>query len=107
MEHTHDSLKKHTVAELREIAEGLDHEKVEGYKSAHKDDLVKLLCGALGIDAHDHHEVVGLDKAKIKAQINALKQKRTAALEAHDAKQLKWTRHNIKRLKHKIRRATV
>jgi len=107
MEHTHDSLKKNTVAELREIAEGLEHDKVSGYKSAHKDDLVKLLCGALGIDAHDHHDVVGVDKAKIKAQINALKQKRSAALEAHDAKQLKWTRLNIKRLKQRIKRATV
>jgi len=107
MEHTHDSLKNKTVAELREIADGMDHEKITGYKSLHKDDLVKLLCVALGIDAHDHHAVVGLDKAKIKTQIQALKEKRTAALEAHDPKQLKWTRLNIKRLKHKIRRATV
>ncbi|GMR24155.1 MAG: hypothetical protein BMS9Abin37_2662 [Acidobacteriota bacterium] len=107
MEHTYDSLTQKTVAELREIAEGMDHDKVHGYKSVHKEDLVKLLCGALGIDAHEHHKVVGLDKAKIKAQIQALKEKRTAALEAHDPKQLKWTRLNIKRLKHKIRRATV
>ena len=107
MEHTFDSLKKNTVAELREIADGLDHEKVHGYKTLHKDDLVKLLSGALGIEAHEHHDVVGLDKAKVKAQIQALKQKRAAAIEAHDAKQLKWTRLNIKRLKHKIRRATV
>ena len=107
MEHTYDSLKKMTVAELREIGDGMDHEKVHGYKSLHKEDLAKLLCGALGIDAHEHHKVVGLDKAKIKAQIQVLKQKRAAALEAHDAKQLKWMRLNIKRLKHKIRRATV
>ena len=107
MEHTFDSLKKKTVAELREIADGMDHEKVQGYKTLHKEDLVKKLCEALGIEAHEHHEVVGLDKAKVKAQIQVLKQKRQAALEAHDAKQLKWTRLNIKRLKHKIRRATV
>ena len=107
MEHTYDSLKQKTVAELREIADAMDHEKVHGYKSLHKEDLVKLLCGALGIEAHEHHAVVGVDKAKIKAQIHVLKQKRAAAIEAHDAKQLKWTRLNIKRLKHKIRRATV
>ncbi len=107
MEHTYDSLKQKTVATLREIADGMDHDKVEGYKSLHKEDLVKLLCDALGVDVHAHHKVVGLDKAKIKAQIHALKQKRTAALEAHDPKQLKWTRLNIKRLKHKMRRATV
>lgn len=107
MEHTFDSLKKNTVAELREIADGLDHEKVQGYKTLHKDDLVKLLCGALGLEAHEHHQVVGVDKAKVKAQIQVLKQKRAAAIEAHDAKQLKWVRLNIKRLKHKIRSATV
>ena len=107
MEHTFDELSKKTVAQLRDIADGLDHDKVRGYKTLHKADLVKLLCGALGIDAHEHHEVVGVDKAKIKAQIQVLKEKRAAALEAHDAKQLKWTRLNIKRLKHKIRRATV
>jgi len=107
MEHTYDSLKPKTVAELREIAEGLDAEKVQGYKTLHKEDLITKLCEALGIEAHEHHEVVGLDKAKVKAQIHALKKKRQEALAAGDAKQLKWTRLNIKRLKHKIRRATV
>lgn len=106
-EHTYESLKQKTVAQLREIAEGMDSDKVQGYKTLHKEDLVKKLCDALGIEAHEHHEVVGLNKAKVKAQIRALKQKRAEALEAHDAKQLKWARHNIKRLKHKIRRATV
>lgn len=107
MEHTYESLKEKTVAQLREIAEGIDSEKVQGYKTLHKEDLVKKLCEALGIEAHEHHEVVGLDKAKVKAQIQALKKKRAQALETGDAKQLKWARHNIKRLKHKIRRATV
>ena len=107
MEHTFDELSKKTVAQLREIADGLDHDKVHGYKSLHKPDLVKLLCGALGIDAHEHHHVVGLDKAKIKAQMAVLKEKRADALKAHDAVQLKRARLNIKRLKHKIRSATV
>ena len=107
MEHTYDELKKKTVAQLREIADAMDHEKVQGYKTLHKDDLVQLLCKALGIDAHEHHEVVGIDKAAIKTRIKALKDKRQAALEAKDTKQLKWARLNIKRLKHKIRRATV
>jgi hypothetical protein len=48
-------------------------------------------------------DAAGAEKAKIKAQIQALKGKRAAAIEAHDAKQLKWTRLNIKRLKQKIR----
>ena len=107
MEHTFDELSKKTVAQLREIADGLDHDKVHGYKSLHKPDLVKLLCDALAIEAHEHHSVVGLDKAKIKAQIAVLKEKRAAAIAAHDAAQLKRARLNIKRLKHKMRRATV
>ena len=107
MEHTFDELSKKTVAQLREIADGLDHEKVEGHKSLHKPDLVKLLCGALGIEANEQHNVVGLDKMKIKAQIAVLKVRRDAAVAAHDATQLKRARLNIKRLKHKMRRATV
>ena len=107
MEHTFDELSKKTVAQLREIADGLDHDKVHGYRSLHKPDLVKLLCVALAIEAHEHHNVVGLDKAKIKAQIAVLKEKRAAAIEAHDTAQLKRARLNIKRLKHKMRRATV
>ena len=107
MDHTFDELSKKTVAQLQEIADGLDHEKVHGYKTLHKPDLIKLLCTALGIEAHEHHNIVGLDKVKIKAQIAVLKEKRTAALEAHDAAQLKRARLNIKRLKHKMRRATV
>ena len=47
------------------------------------------------------------EKAKIKGQIHALKTKRSAAIEAHDAKQLKWTRLNIKRLKQKIRQVSA
>ena len=45
-------------------------------------------------------------RAAIKAQIIKLKEKRQAALEAKDSKELKRTRHNIKRLKHKMRRST-
>ena len=51
--------------------------------------------------------MVGLDKTKIKAQIAVLKEKRAAALDAHDATQLKRARLNLKRLKHKMRRSTV
>ena len=107
MAHTFDDLSKKSVAQLREIAAGLDGEKIQGHKSLHKPDLVKLLCDVLGIEAHEHHNVVGLDKAKIKAQIAVLKKKSAAAIEAHDATQLKRARLNIKRLKHKMRRATV
>jgi len=51
--------------------------------------------------------VVGLDKRKVKAQIRALKKKRAGVIEAKKSDELKRLRHNIKKLKHKIRRATV
>ena len=73
----------------------------------HKEHLIPALCTALGIEAHHHHEVVGIDKGKIKAQIRALKVERNAALEAHDHAELKKVRRKIRGLKRKIRKATV
>jgi hypothetical protein len=73
----------------------------------HKEELLVALCGALGIEAHEHHEVVGIDKAAVKAKIRDLKQQRAALIEAKDAKQLKQVRARIRRLKRKIHKATV
>ena len=61
---------------------------------------------ALGIK-HEHHDVVGVDKASIKARIRELKKKREEALAAHDHDQLKVVRRTIHRLKRQINRATV
>lgn len=107
MEHTYDELKQKTVAQLREIAEGLEHDAVKGHKTMHKEQLLLALCTALGIEAHSHHEVVGLDKVKVKAQIRSLKAKRAEAVASHDSRELKRVRRDIKRLKRKIRRAMV
>jgi hypothetical protein len=107
MAHTYEELTKMTVAELREVAAGVEHEAVKGHTQMHKEQIILALCTALGIDAHAHHHVVGLDKGKVKAQIKALKSKRGAAIEAKNRKELKRLRHDIKKLKHKIRRATV
>jgi hypothetical protein len=108
MAYTYDELHKKTVAQLRKIAkEQGDHEELHGFLTMHKHELLPALCTVLGIEAHEHHDVIGLDKAKMKTQIRALKLKRDAALEARDYKELKETRHKIKRLKRKIRRATV
>lgn len=107
MEHTFEELSKKTVAQLKEMAKGIEHDALHGYSTMHKENLVKALCIALGVDAHEHHEVVGIDKGKIKAQIKELKVKRNAALEDHDHKQLKLVRRKIHRLKQIIRRATV
>ncbi len=107
MAHTYEELSKKTIAELREIAAGVEHEAVKGHTQMHKDQILLALCKALGIEAHAHHQVVGLDKSKFKSQIRALKKKRAAAIEAKKGEELKRLRYNIKKLKHRIRRATV
>lgn len=107
MSHTYEELKHTRVVDLREIAKGIDHEAVKGYSTMHKEDLVVALCTALDIEAHAHHEVVGIDKASVKARIRALKAQRDEALEAKDRVMLKRIRRKIHRLKRRIHRATV
>ena len=107
MSHTYEELHAMTVAQLREVAEGLEHDELHGFKTMHKEDLLSALCKALGIEAHVHHEVVGIDKAAVKAQIRDLKVQRSSALEAKDSVELKRIRRKIHRLKRKIRKATV
>lgn len=107
MEYTFEELKTKTVAQLRDIAREIEHEAVRGYSSMHKEDLLHAICDALGLEEHEHHEVVGIDKSRIKAKIRELKKVRAAALEAHDHPHLKSVRKQIKRLKRRIRRATM
>jgi DNA-binding IclR family transcriptional regulator len=106
MEYTYEQLKHKTVAELREIAKGIEHEAVQGYTQLNKEHLIGAISTALGIK-HEHHDVVGVDKASIKARIRELKKKREEALAAHDHAQLKVVRRTIHRLKRQIHRATV
>ncbi len=107
MELTFKELKKKRVAELREIAAGMDSKEIEGYTQLTKDQLLKAVCKALKLDMHEHHKVVGLDKAAIKQQIRSLKKKRDKALEAHNKIELKDIRTKIKNFKKQLRRATV
>ncbi|UCF66552.1 MAG: hypothetical protein JSV80_12240 [Acidobacteriota bacterium] len=107
MAYTYEELSKKTVAQLRTIAEGLDHDAVRGFSTMHKEHLLPALCEALGIEAHMHHEVVGINKAEVKAQIRQLRKERDAALVDHDHARLKRIRRRIHRLKRKIHRATV
>jgi len=106
MEYTFEQLKHKTVAELRELAKGIEHEAVQGYTQLNKEHLLVAISKALGIK-HEHHDVVGVDKASIKARIRELKKKREEALAAHDHDQLKVVRRTIHRLKRQINRATV
>ena len=107
MEYTYEELHKKTVAQLREIADGIEHESLHGHSTMHKADLQQRLCEVLGIQDHAHHEVVGVDKSKIKLEIRDLKVKRGKALEKHDHKKLKELRRKIRGLKRQIRKATV
>lgn len=108
MEYTFDELKRHTVAQLREIAENLgDHEKLHGHLTMHKEQLISALCQVLGIEEHVYHEVVGINKQKVKSRIRDLRRQRDTALEAHDHRELKRLRRQIHHLKVKIRKATV
>jgi DNA-binding IclR family transcriptional regulator len=107
MAYTHHELRHKTLAELREIAKDIEHEAVKGYTQMNKEHLVGALCKALNIEMHEHHDVIGIDKAAIKSRIRELKQRRTAALAAHDHAQLKNVRRSIHRLKRQIHKATV
>ena len=106
MAHTFEELKHKTVVELREIAKGIEHEAVQGYTQMNKEHLLVAISKAIGIK-HEHHEVVGVDKASIKARIRQLKKKRDEALSAHNHDELKVVRRTIHRLKRQIHKATV
>ena len=107
MTHTYEELKSKKVDDLREIAKELDHDAVKGYTQLNKAKLLEAICTALGLDTHEHHEVVGIDKASIKAKIRALKTKRDEILSSSNRDGLKAVLRDIHRMKRKIRRATV
>ena len=99
MAHSYEELKSKTVAELREIA----RDTVQGASQMNKDHLLPVLCTALGIDTHEHHQVHGIDKAAIKAQIRQLKTQRDRALDIQDHLRLKSIRRQMHKLTHQLR----
>jgi len=107
MPYTYEQLSKMTVIELRQIADGIEHEVTKGHSTMHKDKLLPALCQALGIEAHAHHEVKGINKAKIKKEIRALKKERAAALETKDSAKLHDVREKIHRIKRELRKHIV
>ena len=107
MTHTYHELKEMTVAQMREIAKDIEHEAVKGATQMNKDHLLKALCTALGIEMHEHHEVVGIDKSAIKTKIRALRKKRDEILASNDRKELGSVLRQIHAFKRTIRRAMV
>ncbi|MCD6117394.1 hypothetical protein J7K93_10285 [bacterium] len=107
MAFTYRELKKKTHAELEEIAKDLDHEAVQGYTQLNKDHLLEAVCKALNIDMHEHHEVIGVNKAEVKAHIKKLKALRDKAFKEKDLETAKKARSRIKRLKRTLHKAAI
>jgi hypothetical protein len=103
MPQTYQQLRHKTIAELREMATGIQHEAVQGYSQMNKDRLLPALCRALNIDMAEHHIVSGIDKTAIKAKIRQLKSERDRALDTHDHLSLKNIRRQLHALNHQIR----
>lgn len=107
MDHSFEELRKMNVAELREVAKGIEHEAVQGYTQLNKEHLLEAICKALNIDMHVHHEVVGVDKASIKKQIKEYKKKRDEAIAAKNPEEIHLARRRIRYLKRKLHKATI
>jgi hypothetical protein len=107
MSYTFEELKKKTVAEMREIAKGIEHEAVQGATQMNKEHLLKGLCAALNIDMHVHHHVEGIDKTAIKAKIKEMKKGRDEAMASKDHDKLKIMRRKIHFFKRELHKATV
>ncbi len=107
MAYTYEQLSKLTVAQLREIAQGVEHDAMKGFSTMHKEKLLPALCTALGIEAHVHHEVKGMNKSAVKAEIRQLKVKRDAALESKNFVEYKKAIRRIHDLKRTLHKAMV
>lgn len=103
MDYTYEDLKHKTVAELREIASGIEHEAVEGSSQMNKEHVLEAICKALNIDMHAHHVATGIDKTAIKGRIKELKAARDEAMKGKDSKKAMVARSKIRRLKRELR----
>lgn len=107
MAYTYEELKHKTVAELRQIAAGLDYEAVRGYTQLNKEHLLAMLCNVIGVNMHAHHTAKAADKAELKSELRELKKQRDEAIAAHDHERLKAVRRRRHELNHRIRHAAL
>ena len=103
MAHTYEELKKKTVAELRDLAKGLEHDAVQGYTQMNKEHLLPALCQALGIDSHEHHAAALAEKAATKAKMRELKTACDEARAEGDHDRLHRLRREYHGLNHLLR----
>jgi len=95
------TLEKMKVTDLRELAK--DKLDLTGLTAMHKAELVETIANAMGIEK-PHKVAVGAGKSDIKKEIRRLKAKRAEALSVHDPETLIATRHEIHKLKRKLRK---
>ncbi|MBE9503795.1 MAG: Rho termination factor N-terminal domain-containing protein [Proteobacteria bacterium] len=107
MSYSYEELKSKNVSDLRKIAKESEQEALKGYSQLNKEHLLEAICKAFNVEMHAHHEVVGVDKGKIKSEIKALKAKREGALVEKNRGELKRIRRQIHSRKRALRRATV
>ena len=103
MTHTFESLKKMTLAELRDVAKDVQHEAVQGFTQMNKDHLLPALCQAFGIDAHEHHPAHSDIKFTTRARMRELRTKRDEAVRAGDHDALHLIRREYHHLNHRLR----
>ena len=99
--YTFEQLRDMTIAQLREIAQGLQHEALEGFSTMHKEQILPALCKAM--DIHMHHAAVGAKKSNIKSAIRKLKAQRAEAIAAHDYDRLANIRRQVHGLTRRLR----
>ncbi len=95
-------LEKMTIKELKEVA--LQIPEIIGVHGMNKQELIVEIQKSRGIEVSSKKSASGSVK-QVKKKISDFKVKRTAALEADDAKMAKIYRRRIARLKRKTRRA--
>lgn len=110
-EHDEKHLDKMTVKELREVAEGLPHERA--IHDMKKEELIAFIKEVKGIKdetpahKHKHKGKIKMAKAELKAKIRELKKLRLQALEAGEKKKALTLRYHIARLKKISRHVAV
>jgi len=103
MPYTIEELKHKTLADLRDIAKGIEHEAVQGYTQLNKEHLLPAICKALGIEHSHHHVEAGFDKSELKMRMKMLRVELDKSLEAHDSAKRRAIRSELHALNHRIR----
>ncbi len=94
------TLERHTVVKLRE--EALKIPELSGVRAMSKEELIRAIAGALGLDLRERRKG-GAGKGAIKKLIRELKRKIAEAIQHKNRSELKALRRQMKRLKAQTR----